>query len=274
MTIHYLGGLPRAGSTLIMNILGQNKKFTATPTSGVLEMIYGMRRSFSASPEFKAQGMDNMKPQFYSSMRGCLEGWYQGHKVVIDKNRGWLAFYELLKKMYPEPKVIVPVRDIRGCLLSMEKIWRKNPEIQDPMENQLEMKFVTVQSRVEHWLNNLPLGLAIERLGDTIRRGNGDSFLFVRMEDLVDNPENEIKRIYEYIGEEYYEHQFSKIKQITHENDDFHSIYGDHKIKPTIEPVSNNWEEVLGRDICDMVLKRYDWYYQIFYPEQRKKAIF
>ncbi|MDH5682101.1 MAG: sulfotransferase, partial [Spirochaetota bacterium] len=173
MIIHFLGGLPRAGSTLLMNILGQNKKFTVTPTSGVLELLYGMRRNFSATPEFKAQGMENMKSPFFNAARGCLEGWYQGHQVVIDKNRGWLAFYELLKKMYPEPKVIVPVRDIRGCLLSMEKIWRKNPEIQDPMENQMELKFVTVQSRVEHWLNNLPLGLAIERLGDSIRRGNG-----------------------------------------------------------------------------------------------------
>ena len=35
--------------------MGQNPDFYVTPTSGVLELIFGARANFSTSPEFKAQ---------------------------------------------------------------------------------------------------------------------------------------------------------------------------------------------------------------------------
>ena len=37
--IHLVVGLPSSGSTLLMNILGQNKEFYVTATSGILDMI-------------------------------------------------------------------------------------------------------------------------------------------------------------------------------------------------------------------------------------------
>ena len=37
--IFFQSSLPRAGSTLLQNILGQNPEFYVTPTSGVLELF-------------------------------------------------------------------------------------------------------------------------------------------------------------------------------------------------------------------------------------------
>ena len=38
--IFFQSSLPRAGSTLLQNIIGQNPEFYVTPTSGVLELAY------------------------------------------------------------------------------------------------------------------------------------------------------------------------------------------------------------------------------------------
>jgi sulfotransferase len=40
-------------------------------------------------------------------------------KYVIDKSRGWSVTYDFLNWYYPEPKVIVMVRDLRAVVASM-----------------------------------------------------------------------------------------------------------------------------------------------------------
>ena len=47
--IFFQSSLPRAGSTLLQNILGQNPDFYVTPTSGVLELVYAARNNYSTS---------------------------------------------------------------------------------------------------------------------------------------------------------------------------------------------------------------------------------
>jgi len=37
--------LPRSGSTILQNILGQNPDFYVTPTSGLMELIYAARKN-------------------------------------------------------------------------------------------------------------------------------------------------------------------------------------------------------------------------------------
>jgi hypothetical protein len=51
--LFFQSSLPRAGSTLLQNILAQNPSIYATPTSGVLELIFAARGNYTNSPEFK-----------------------------------------------------------------------------------------------------------------------------------------------------------------------------------------------------------------------------
>ena len=52
--IFFQSSLPRAGSTLLQNILGQNPDFYVTPTSGVLELLYAARSNYSNDVSFNA----------------------------------------------------------------------------------------------------------------------------------------------------------------------------------------------------------------------------
>ena len=45
--IFFNSSMPRSGSTLIQNILGQNPDIHSTPTDGFLELIYAARVNFT-----------------------------------------------------------------------------------------------------------------------------------------------------------------------------------------------------------------------------------
>ena len=62
--IFYQSSLPRAGSTLLQNIMAQNPDIYTTPTSGVLELVFAARGNYTNSPEFIAQDAQLMKDGF------------------------------------------------------------------------------------------------------------------------------------------------------------------------------------------------------------------
>ena len=80
--IFYQASLPRSGSTLLQNILGQNPDFYVTPTSGVLELVFGARFNFDNSLEFKAQDNEEMVSGFRAF---CSEGVKGFFNAVTDK---------------------------------------------------------------------------------------------------------------------------------------------------------------------------------------------
>ena len=71
--IFYQSSMPRAGSTLLQNILAQNPSFYVTPTSGLLELVFGARVNYTNSPEFKAQDDASMRKAFLAFSRAGME---------------------------------------------------------------------------------------------------------------------------------------------------------------------------------------------------------
>jgi hypothetical protein len=118
---------------------------------------------------------------------------------------------------------------------------------------------------VDIWANGIPVGIALDRLKDIIEQGIAQKVLFIRYEDLMENPEIEMKRFYDYIGYEYFkEHDFVNVSQLTHENDVIHGIYGDHKLRPKFEKLPNDFEDVLGFETCEAIKSSYVWFYRYF----------
>lgn len=259
--------MPRAGSTLLQNILGQNPDFYVTPTSGVLELVYGARSQYTSSPEFKAQDADLMKKGFLNFCKNGLEGFYEGvtdKKYVVDKSRGWGIHYDFLNSFYEEPKIVCMVRDPRQILSSMEKNFRKNQDKHQEIENHAEMRGNTTQKRVIEWLNSQPVGLAFNRIQDIVQRGIDKNILFIRFEDLTENPEEEMKKVYEFFGVENYKHDFENVEQLTQEDDSVYGIFGDHNIRKKVEPLQKDYLDILGKQACDMIMQNLEWYAKKF----------
>ena len=155
--IFFQSSLPRAGSTLLQNILGQNPDFYVTPTSGVLELIYASRNNYTNDVSFKAQDPELMKKGWLNFCNQGLIGFYKGitqKKYVVDKSRGWGIHYNFLNSFYPNPKIVCMVRDLRSIYASMEKNFRKNPEKDSGIVNWAELKGTTTAKRVDFWAFN------------------------------------------------------------------------------------------------------------------------
>lgn len=265
--LFFNSSMPRSGSTLLQNILGHNPDFYATPTSGVLELIYGARENYTNSQEFKAQDAELMKKGFVSFCKGGIDGFFDAitdKPYVIDKSRGWFNYYDWLKMVYPDPKIVCMVRDLRDVIASMEKNYRKNPDKSNPVINESQRIGTTVGKRVDVWVSQPPVGVAIERFKEMFLKGYDDKILFVRYEDLCLRPDYEMKRVYEHLGVPYFQHDFENIEQITVEDDTVYGIFGDHTIRTKLEMKPSDAKKVLGADVCDWIYTTFKWYFDKF----------
>ena len=250
--IFYQSSLPRAGSTLLQNILAQNPDVYATPTSGVLELVFAARGNYTDSPEFQAQDSEVMKAAFQAFCKEGMIAYYNAitdKKYVVDKSRGWGIHYDFLNFLHPEPKIICMVRDLRDIFASMENNYRKNPDKANAILN---------------WAQSQPVGMAIERLQELYRLGIDKHMLFVRFEDLCLYPDTEMTRIYQYLGIPYYQHDWDNIEQVTKEDDEVYGSFGDHTIRTRLEPVPSKAKALLGKDVTNWIWDNYQWFFQQF----------
>jgi len=252
-TIHFVAGLPRSGSTLLCNILNQNPEFTATATSGILEIILALRNQWENVNTFQAapnkEGKDNV-------ISGILYNYYklEDERVIFDKSRGWPAYIELAEFILNKQiKMLVPVRNITDVLASFEMLYRKNAHNwQFPQEKTDFAEFQTVEGRASIFMkNSQPVGIAYNRIRDALARGYEDRMHFVEFEALTTQPETTMREIYEFLEEPLFKHNFDHVKQTTSENDDVHGIPGLHTIRNKVEAVPKIAEDVLGKVTFD-----------------------
>ncbi|MGC2777569.1 MAG: sulfotransferase, partial [Bradyrhizobium sp.] len=114
--IHFISGLPRAGSTLLSAILRQNPRFRAGMTGPVGSLVDAMLRSMSMSNETSIFITDAQR-------KALLEGIFSSYyadvpkgDVVFDTNRNWCTRLPLLTELFPRAKVICCVRDVPWIL--------------------------------------------------------------------------------------------------------------------------------------------------------------
>lgn len=266
--IFYQSSLPRSGSTLLQNILAQNPDIYATPTSGVLELIFAARANYTTSPEFKAQDTELMKTGYQAFCKEGMDAFYNAitdKRYVMDKSRGWGIHYDFLKFVRgDEPKVICMVRDLRDIFASMENNFRKHPEKQSDILDWSKGQGTTVPKRIDIWAQQPPVGLAIERLSEIYRTGLDKHMLFIRFEDLCLYPENTMLRIYKYLDIPAFTHDFDNIEQVTKEDDEVYGAFGDHVIRKKLQPVPSKAKQLLGKEVTDWIWGNYQWFFEKF----------
>lgn len=267
--VFFQSSMPRSGSTLFQNLMGQNPDFYVTPTSGVLELVFGARANYTNSPEFKAQDTELMAAGFKEFCKQGMLGYYNAitdKKYVLDKSRGWGVYRPFLNEFYPDPKIICLVRDLRSVVASYEKIYRKNPLKHDSIRDDSTGRGTIVHKRVDEWMDTTAtIGRAVERIAETQRLGHDDKILYVKYEELCLNPELEMKRIYEYLGVDYFQHDFENIEQITVEDDEVYGLTSDlHTIRKALRLDQPDYKQVLGQDICNWIYQNYTWYFERF----------
>jgi sulfotransferase len=246
--IHFIAGMPRAGSTLLGNILAQNPRFHVTPTSGLIDALVDLREKFNTLPDFKAAPNEAGK---MAAVRGALHGYFDpvDRPVVFDKNRAWLSELEMAEALLERrAKVVVCVRDIAEILVSLEKLWRDNKAFRKIQQQEMHVvEFQSLEGRCNIWLQPAHIvGLSYIRIQDALTRGFADRLHFVHFDRLTRDPAGTMRGIYRFLDEPPFTHDFEHVEQVTIEDDVAHGIVGLHDIRPAVRPVGKRAKEVLG----------------------------
>ncbi len=262
MNIFFVSGLPRAGSTLLMNLLGQNPAHHVTPTSGVIELFITIQKQWPNFIEFRSEGLEKVKPRIAPAMRGILEGYFEEplkqKKVIFDKSRGWMQYVEDLEQAFGEQvRVIVPIRDVREIAASFEKLYRKRDIDWRYPVGDAYFQSQTAVDRTELLLApGGVVGIAINRLRDAIQRISG-RLVLVPFNSLTEEPKGVMKAIHEVLELPEFEYDPTDVKQITHEDDTWHGM-NLHIIRPNVQPTpATPWKGVLPDDYIEALGKRY-----------------
>ena len=253
----FVAGLPRSGSTLLMNILGQNPEFYVTPTSGILDILVMIRNHWNQNLLFKLIPWEESEQMLVQVLRHAMQGYFAhvNKRVCFDKSRGWLEFLELASVLTGKKenvRAIVTVRDLRDVCASFEKLYRSTAATgQIPQEQgDQTLKMKTALGRLEVFIDNgQPVGRSFNAIRDAVTRGWRKNILFVEYEALTRNPETVMQGVYMFLNEKPFKHDFENVAQITLEDDSLHGFKDLHKIRAKVQPQQPQWPDVYDNTV-------------------------
>lgn len=231
---HVISGLPRAGSTLLCNILNMNEKFHVTPTSAVIDMMKIMRSNFSHDVTWKAQNRLEVYENFRAGLKGFMDGFFQGKNVVFDKSRAWPANIKLVDEIFQntDTKVIWCYRDPVEVVGSIEAQYQKTLLLENSDEQSAPGAFLTLDRRIGTFMNDGGIvSFPVEILKDALEMGYADRILIIKYFDLTNNTQLVLDDIHDFIGEPRKTYDLKNVKQSTFEFDGFYNYKFLHSIR-------------------------------------------
>jgi sulfotransferase len=234
--IHFISGLPRAGSTLLAGILRQNPRFHAGMTSGVGSLMLALLGEMSQRNEF---GVFFNNEQRKEILRGVVLGYYKDihtKKLVFDTNRFWCSRMSLVAGLYPNARVIAMVRHLPWIMDSVERLMRRNTFETSRIFNYDPGG--TVYSRVEALSSGAGLvGFAWNALKEAFYSDEADRLMLIKYETLTREPEKAVNAVYDFVGEQRFKHDFDNVQYSEPEFDARLGTPGLHDVNRRVTPV-------------------------------------
>lgn len=244
--LFFLVALPRSGNTLFTSIINQNPEIVATPNSITLEImkdLFLLKETdvFQNYPDHRS--LDNVLDIVYDTY---YKDWPQ--RIIIDRGPVMTpGNFALMQKHFKRPfKCIVLLRDLMDVLASYMKWYTENS---DAFPNRFNLK--NDDEKLSMVMNTKG---AVAKDLDAIKNAFNypDICCFVKYDDLVAQPEKEFRKIYQFLGEPYFNHKFEDLQQIEVNGmkyDD--TIVGKnmHKIRSVVRKVNNPYIEKIPERI-------------------------
>jgi len=206
--LFFLVALPRSGNTLFASIMNQNPEIVATPNSITLEImkdLFLLKETdvFQNFPDHKS--LDNVLDVVYDTY---YKDWPQ--RIIIDRGPVMTkGNFALMQKHFKRPfKCIVLLRDLMDVLASYMQWYTENP---DSFINRYNLK--NDEEKLSMIMNTKG---AVAKDLDAIKNSFNypDICHFVKYDDLVAQPEKEIRKIYKFMDIPYYNHRFENLQQV------------------------------------------------------------
>tara|TARA_R100001377_G_scaffold72581_1_gene48426 strand:+ start:1821 stop:2606 length:786 start_codon:yes stop_codon:yes gene_type:complete len=206
--LFFLVALPRSGNTLFASIINQNKEIAATANSITLEImkdLHLLKKTdvFKNYPDHRSLDnvLDNVFTNYYQ---------YWPQRIIIDRGPVMLTGnLELMQKHFKyDFKCIILLRDLIDVLASYMQWYTENPNAFPNKygHNTDEKKLMMLMKKDG----------AVARQLEAIKNSYNYPGMchYVKYDDMVTNPEQEFKKIYEFIDEPYFNHRFNNLDQV------------------------------------------------------------
>jgi len=206
--LFFLVAQPRSGNTLFASIMNQNPEIAATPNSITLEIIKNLfllkqTDVFQNYPDHKS--LDNVLDSVYDVY---YKNWPQ--RVIIDRGPVMTkGNFLLMQKHFKRPfKCIVLLRDLMDVLASYMQWYTENL---DAFPNKYNCK--NDEEKLAMIMNK---DGAVAKELEAIKNSYDykDMCHYVKYDDIVNNPEQEFRKIYKFIDEPYFNHRFDNLDQV------------------------------------------------------------
>jgi hypothetical protein len=206
--LFFLVALPRSGNTLFASIINQNPNIVCTANSITLEImkdLFLLKETdvFLNYPDHRS--LDNVLDSVYDNY---YKDWPQ--EYIIDRGPVLAkGNFELIKKHFKRPfKCIVLLRDLMDVLASFMKWYTENP---DAFPNRFNLK--NDDEKLSTFMSKEG-GIAKELEAIKNAYNYPEICHFVKYDDLVAKPQEEIQKIYKFLEIPFFNHQFKDLKQI------------------------------------------------------------
>ena len=202
------------------------------PVAGLFEGVIGQ---VSAGSEIGTMVNDKQRARI---LRGLFDSYYadRDEPVIFDTSRSWTANLPALMTLFPEAKVICLVRDVAWIMDSMERQFRSNAFENTRLFNNPGERS-TVYTRVEALAGaNRLVGFPYHALREACYSEFADRLILVEYDMLVSRPAEVMPLMYEFLGEEAFEHDFDQVEYDAPRFDAQLGLDGLHRVHKKVEP--------------------------------------
>ena len=230
--IVYMSGLPRSGSTLLSAILSQNPAIHAEGNSAVCQLMWDMYVSTTQNCGEQLRANDRERT-VYDLVSSIPHIYYKdiSANIVVDKCRSWsmLPNIQILQAFVgTDIKMIILERPMLEIAKSFAKLYKANEIYEDEKMNALLTP------------NTEPVMRSFNGLKYAKHNNEKGQFLFISYEELVKNTVETLRKIYDFCGWEWFEHNLTNIVNKHPENDEVYGLKGMHAVRPVISMKENS----------------------------------
>ncbi len=191
----FVGGFQRSGTTLLRYILEAHPNIACGPetvnlipeTRACVETLLGNKMFRESLDAFRLTEEDIYRIYANETLTKFFEKYLetQSKQRLATKTPTNCLHFEFLGRAFPKAYFIHVIRDGRDCVVSLDKVHWFGNTLSDPGSFDLAVK------RWARWTY----------AGRSQGRALGHRYIEVRYENLVSQPEEEIGRILEFVGE-------------------------------------------------------------------------
>ena len=255
---YFLSGIHRSGNTVLSSIINQNPQIYVSQLSPVVEYlwrVHDVRYNFEAA-------IANIKdmPRSKNIISSLLDSYYEdvSQSIVIDRNKCWSnpGNLAMIKEyFYEKPKIVHTIRPLVECVASMINIMPNKIRSDMQYDGFIRDKKISEHDNMAEYLMN---GNILENTNysfiSVVDNSNQGLIHLVSYSDLVNSPENTLKKIYEFLEIENYEHNFYKIQNGEKYKEHKIGLPNDmHKIKSQISKSQVNINNIFSSEMIEKI---------------------